>query len=45
MTEEEAKNGITRTHIFIDRYTGRTHVAYKRNDGGYGILIVMHDYQ
>jgi len=30
--------------VFIDKYTGRTHVAYKRLDGGYGVLIVMHDY-
>jgi putative sigma-54 modulation protein len=29
--------------IFTDRFTGRTHVAYKRYDGGYGILIVMQD--
>ena len=49
MTEEEAIEKMELLghtfFIFIDRYTGRTHVAYKRNDGGYGILIVMHDYQ
>jgi putative sigma-54 modulation protein len=29
--------------VYLDGETGRTHILYKRHDGGYGLLVTKHD--